>query len=155
MGSLLGWNEITYLEYLGQSRPSGNVFVSTERVLGGCFFCDSLSYLPMGLALALCPVSFDVGGGKRISFMFKVSEHRPGPRPSSLEDFEGPQSNESSPCFPPVPCSAILLEHHVSSSLAASARLLLKAVTLLSQCLSALACVLNSYDGYPGVVLPG
>lgn len=141
-----------YLECLGQSRPSGNVFVSTERVLGGCFFCDSLSYLPMGLALALCPVSVDVGGGKRIRFMFKVSEHLPGPRPSSLEVWEGPQSSRSFPCFPPGPRSATLLEPHGSSSLAACARLLLKAVAL--QSLSALACVLYSHGWCPGVVLP-
>lgn len=31
----------------------------------GCIFCDSLSHFPMGPALALCPVSVDMGTGKK------------------------------------------------------------------------------------------
>lgn len=31
----------------------------------GVIFCDSLSHLPVGSALALCPVSVDVGGREK------------------------------------------------------------------------------------------
>lgn len=115
----------------------------------GCIFCDSLSYLFMELALVLCPASVNVGGGKRISFMFKVSKHLPGLRSSSLENSERLQTQMSVPSngLLPVslqePCSATLLELCLSSSLASRARLLLNTVHLPSQCLSALACVLH------------
>lgn len=107
--------------------------------------------------------------GKRSSFMFKVSKHPLGPRPSSVEVLEGPQASVSVPSswssfFPPSLCGAhpTMLPGAASwspasrlQSLPTCTRHLWKVVHLPLHCLLVSACLFHSSNQWPRFVLPG
>lgn len=138
MGSLSGWDEIVYRECLVQRKPSGNVSVSTERVLGGYFLWF---IVPSSRGISLGSVSSQCWCGRkrkekascsRWTSIFQAQGHPlwkswRGLRLSCLPwTLVFPSFLSVDPVFPRSLKRKLGVTLHISSSLASSTRHLLK-----------------------------